>query len=67
MVWAHSSYSLIDRKIETKYYEAHVQFQILDVTQTDDEILESISKKEAFIYYFTHEKVIILSTYNFVM
>lgn len=52
MVRNRPTLKLIDRKIETKYYEAHVQFQILDVAQTDDEILESISKKEAFIYYF---------------
>lgn len=67
MVRSRPTLKLIDRKIETKYYEAHVQFQILDVAQTDDEILESISKKEAFIYYFSHEKVTIFRTSNHVM
>jgi hypothetical protein len=48
-----------NRKIDTKYYEASVKLVSLSTSQIDEEVLEELTKKEAIIYYFTNEKVII--------
>lgn len=53
------------RKIDTKYYEASVKLVSLSTSQIDEEVLEELTKKEAIIYYFTNEKVII--SYNFII
>jgi hypothetical protein len=49
---------LIYRRIDTKYYEAQVQFTSVPLRMgTYHEHLESLGKIEAFIYYITKEEV----------
>jgi hypothetical protein len=43
------------RTIDTKYYEASVQIQVAAHNSDFWGKLDLISKKEAFIYYFTAE------------
>jgi hypothetical protein len=43
------------RKIDTKYYEALVKFEVVASHLLDEDNLDALGKKEAFIYYFTQE------------
>jgi hypothetical protein len=43
------------RKIDTKYYDAVVKFEVVPAHLLDEDNLDALGKKEAFVYYFTEE------------
>ena len=43
------------RKIDTKYYDAVVKFEVVPSHLLDEDNLDALGKKEAFVYYFTEE------------
>ena len=43
------------RKIDTKYYDAVAKFEVVPSHLLDEDNLDALGKKEAFVYYFTEE------------